>query len=216
MPLYRRRLPHIYHTDQPVFLTWGLYGSLPAGRAFHGGTLSSGQAFAALDRLLDEARGEPVYLRRPELADMVVEAIYFNGETLGQYALHAFAVMPNHVHLLITPNLPLPRITKSLKGITASRANTMLGFAGKRFWQEESYDHELRSAGGLERIRRYIENNPVRAGLVSDSKDYRWSSAGWGDRGSPADRGSALPAPVRWRWRTRRGWCISLAIGEAG
>jgi putative transposase len=199
MSLYRRRLPHIYQTDQPVFLTWRLYGSLPGGRAFRGGTLSSGEAFAALDRLLDEGRCGPVYLQRPELADMVVEAIHFNGETLGQYSLHAFVVMPNHVHLLITPKVPLPKITKSLKGITASRANAMLGFAEKPFLQEESYDHEVRREGGFERIRAYIENNPVRAGLVRDSKDYRWSSAGWGDRGSPAHRGSALPVMVKER-----------------
>jgi len=103
----------------------------------------------------------------------VVEAIHFNGDTLGQYILHAFVVMPNHVHLLITPKIPLPKITKSLKGITASRANAMLGFTDGRFWQEESYDHEVCREGGFERIRKYIENNPVRAGLVRDSKDYR-------------------------------------------
>ena len=82
MQLYRRRLPHIYETDQPVFLTWRLYGSLPVNRPFAGGTLSSGQAFAALDRLLDQARAGPLYLRQPELADMVVEAIHYNAGVL--------------------------------------------------------------------------------------------------------------------------------------
>jgi putative transposase len=127
---------------------------------------------------------------------MVVEAIHYNADTLGHYVLHAFAVMPNHVHLLITPSVPLPKLTKSLKGITASRANAMLGRAGKPFWQEESYDHGVRKAGGFERIRRYIESNPVRAGLVLEASEYPWSSAGWGDRGSPADQGSAVPVYV--------------------
>ena len=128
-----------------------------------------------------------MYLRQPELAEMVVEAIHFNADTLGHYRLHAFVVIPNHGHLLITPTLPLLKITKSLKGITARRGNAVLGLIGRPFWQEESYDHEVRREGGFERIRAYIENNPVRAGLVRDSTDYRWSSAGWGDCGPPHD-----------------------------
>jgi REP-associated tyrosine transposase len=100
-------------------------------------------------------------------------------------------VMPNHVHLLATPAVPLPKLTKSLKGITAKRANAMLALTGKRFWQEESYDHLVRNEREFEKIRNYIEWNPVRAGLVTEAKEYRWSSARWATRGSPADRGSA-------------------------
>jgi putative DNA methylase len=189
--LYRRRLPHVYETQQPVFLTWRLCGSLPANRPFPGGTLSSGQAFAALDRLLDEARAGPFYLRQPELALLVLEAIQYNARVLAHYVLHAFAVMPNHVHLLITPRVPLPKLTKSLKGITAKRANALLGQTGTSFWEAECYDHEVRHEGEFERIRFYIENNPVRAGLVQEAREYRWSSAGWATEGSPADPGSA-------------------------
>jgi REP element-mobilizing transposase RayT len=46
---------------------------------------------------------------------------------LDQYTLHAFAVMPNHVHLLLTPATALPKLTKSLKNITAKRANVDSG-----------------------------------------------------------------------------------------
>ena len=95
--LYRRRLPHVYETQQPVFLTWRLYGSLPVNRPFPGGSLSSGRAFVAMDRLLDEERAGPLYLRQPVLADLVVQAIYYNAQVLEHYVLHAFAVMPNHV-----------------------------------------------------------------------------------------------------------------------
>jgi len=97
--------------------------------------------------------------------------------------------MPNHVHLLITPSIPLPRLTKSLKGITAKRANAMLTLTGSSFWQEESYDHLLRNTHEFKKIRSYIEENPVRAGLVSGPSDYRWSSAGWATGGPPADQG---------------------------
>jgi len=95
MPFYRRRLPHLSATEQAVFLTWRLYGSLPPNRVFPGGKLSSGRAFVALDRLLDEARTGAFYLRQPAIADLVVEAIHYNAQALGHYAWHAFVVMPN-------------------------------------------------------------------------------------------------------------------------
>jgi REP element-mobilizing transposase RayT len=185
---YRRRLPHLDETGPPVFLTWRLHGSLPPHRSFPD-TLSSGQAFAAMDRLLDQARAGPFYLRQPALADMVVEAIHCNGIVLGHYTLHAFVVMPNHVHLLVTPAVALSKLTKSLKGITAKRANAMLALTGSPFWQEESYDHLVRQGGEFDKIHSYIEENPVRAGLVTAASEYRWSSAGWATGGSPADQG---------------------------
>ena len=144
MTLYPRRLPHDYETDQPVFLTWRLHDSLPSHRDFPTAALNSGQAFVALDRLLDEACVGPFYLRQPAVADMIVDAIQYNADILGHYVLHAFAVMPNHVHLLATPGVALPKLTKSLKGITSKRANAMLAMTGSAFWQEESYDHLVR------------------------------------------------------------------------
>jgi hypothetical protein len=77
--------------------------------------LNFGLAFAALDRLLDEASSGPFYLRQPCVADMIVEAIHYDANTLGQYTLHAFAVMPNHVHLPVTAFVALPKPTKSPK-----------------------------------------------------------------------------------------------------
>jgi putative transposase len=187
--LYRRRLPHDYETDQPVFLTWRLHDSLPSHRVFPTDALNSGQAFAAMDRLLDEACSGTFYLRQPAVAEMIVEAIQYNANILRHHTLHAFVVMPNHVHLLATPAVALPKLTKSLKGITAKRANAMLALTGSSFWQEESYDHLVRHEREFEKIRNYIEENPVRAGLVREAREYRWSSAGWATRGSPADQG---------------------------
>jgi REP element-mobilizing transposase RayT len=183
--LYRRRLPHVWSSDQPVFLTWRLYGSLLPHRWFAGGTLPSGKAFVALDRLLDEARTGPFYLRQREIAEMVVEAIRYNAQVLKHYELHAFVVMPNHVHLLVTASVPLPKLTQSLKGITAKRGNAMLGLTGNAFWQDESYDHVARNEQEFEGIRHYIEENPVRAGLARQASDYAWSSAGRATRGPP-------------------------------
>ncbi len=109
---------------------------------------------------------------------MVVEAIHYNDDVLSHYSLHSYAVMPNHVHILITPFVPLPKLTKSLKSITAKRANEMLMRTGRPFWQEESYDRLIRDGQEFLRIQRYIEWNPVRAGLVSETRDYPWSSVG--------------------------------------
>jgi putative transposase len=92
-------------------------------------------------------------------------------------------VIPNHVHLLVTPTVALCMLTKSLKGITAKRANAMLARVGSPIWQEESYDHLVRQEGEFDKIRRYIEENPVRAGLVTVASQYRWSSAGWATGG---------------------------------
>jgi REP element-mobilizing transposase RayT len=202
MTVYQRRLPHIYETGHPIFLTWRLHDSLPPNRVFTGGALPSGQAFAAMDRLLDENRYGASYLRQPAIADLIVDAIQYNADILGHYLLHAFVVMPNHVHLLATPAVALPKLTKSLKGITAKRANAILVLTGKSFWQEESYDRLVRHELEFEKIRNYIEENPVRAGLAKEAAEYRWSSAGWasgkGDRWvACGPRGSAPQQPLK-------------------
>jgi putative DNA methylase len=71
----------------------------------------------------------------------------------------------------------LSTITKSLKGYTAREANRRLGRTGEQFWQQESFDHWPRDEGEFLRIIEYIENNPVKAGLVQRPEDWLWSSA---------------------------------------
>ncbi len=170
---YRRRLPHFYNHDHPIFLTWCLHGSLPPNRHFPGGTLTSGESFAALDRLLDEARTGPFHLNQPAIATLVVAAIHHSTDVLSHYTLHAFVVMPNHVHLLMSPHVPLPNLTKTLKTFTARQANQILTRTGSPFWQEESYDRLVRNQREFARIHSYIENNPVRARLVRQPSEYR-------------------------------------------
>ncbi len=142
---------------------------------------------------MDEATAGPFYLRQPRIANMVVEVLLHNAEALGRYELQAFVVMPNHLHLLIAPLMPVPQITKRLKSYTAKLANEMMLQTGHSFWQEEGYDHLVRNRDEWDRIKRYIELNPVRAGLARAAEDYLWSSAGWATRRSPADQRSAPP-----------------------
>jgi type I restriction enzyme R subunit/putative DNA methylase len=117
-----------------------------------------------------------MYLRQPAIAQLVVESIRI-GKQLDHYELYAYVVMANHVHLLIDPQIDPSRLLKSLKGATAREANKLLGRTGEPFWQKESYDHWVRNRDEFERIARYIENNPVKAGLVKVPEEYPWSSA---------------------------------------
>jgi REP element-mobilizing transposase RayT len=92
--------------------------------------------------------------------------------------LHSFVVMPNHIHILITPHRPLREVTNWIKGVSARRANQALGRTGRPFWQDESFDHWARSRQELAKIERYIIENPVRAGLVHEPAEWRYSTAG--------------------------------------
>ena len=177
MPIQQRRLPHVYIEGKALFVTWSLHGSMPASRYPPPGKLSAGQAFVWVDRYLDTAKTGPTYLCRPEIARIVIDSLY-KGVQLGHYELHAFVVMSNHVHMLIDALIHPSQLMRSLKGATAREANRVLGRTGEPFWQKESYDHWVRDDAEFERIWAYIENNPVKAGLVTSPEEYPWSSAG--------------------------------------
>jgi putative DNA methylase len=170
-------LPHWDAPGQPVFVTFRLHGSLPSNRSFERRHISSGRAFLCLDRLLDCATAGPLYLRQPPIAEVVLNAIRDGEERLSRYELHAFAIMPNHVHLLVTLRIPLRDWLGPLKGFTGMQANRLLGRSGMPFWQEESFDRLVRNTREFERIRSYIETNPAHAALVSSPEDWPWSSA---------------------------------------
>jgi putative transposase len=175
----RRRLPHWQPAGKPVFLTWHLHGSLPQNR-FPPPGLSAGHAFVWMDRYLDEARHGPTWLAREEIARIVVDAMRYAADTLGYYDLDAYVVMANHVHVLVEPHVAVTRLLQCIKGFSAREANRVLDRTGEPFWQSECYDHWVRDEAELRRVRCYIENNPVRAGLARRPQDYRWSSANAG------------------------------------
>ena len=85
--------------------------------------------------------------------------------------------MPNHVHLLATAQAHVSKFMRRLKGYTARQANQLLSRTGQAFWQEESYDHLVRTPEEFRNIEAYILNNPVKAGLARSAEEYRWSSA---------------------------------------
>ena len=126
---------------------------------------------------MDEARDGPLWLKDPAIAESLVATLRKGQDDLNQYTLGAYVVMANHVHLLIEPRIAMARIMNSIKGVTARTANKILRRTGKLFWQDESFDHWVRDGAEEERIRLYIEENPVKAGLVARVEDWPWSSA---------------------------------------
>lgn len=172
--IYRRRLPHLHCIGRPIFITWRLHGTLPAGRSFPS-HIASGKALVALDRQLDDACTGPTFLRTPELAAIVVEALHHRDERACK--LHSYVVMPNHVHLLITPVTDVSRIMQSLKRYTGKQCNQILGPTNQPFWQQESYDRLVRNETEFHRITNYIELNPVKARLSAVPNAFPWSSA---------------------------------------
>jgi hypothetical protein len=132
-----RRLPHIYPENKWLFVTWHLYGSLPSARYPPPHKLSSGEAFVWMDRYLDVARTGPLFLKNENVAQLIIDSL-FKGEELAHYKLGPFALMANHVHVLLLPLVAPSRLLKSLKGYTAREANRLLGRTGEPFWQRES------------------------------------------------------------------------------
>jgi len=98
-----------------------------------------------------------------------------------RYTLHVAVVMPDHVHLILTPEIdsarqevyPLHSIMRGIKGASAWQINRLSGKHG-HVWQEESFDHVLRSSESLDAKIQYVMENPLRRGLVSNSGEYRW------------------------------------------
>src|SRR5262249_55613866 len=114
-------------------------------------------------------------LKDPRLADLTENALlHFDGQ---RYHLLAWCVMPNHVHVLVEmkDGFPLPQILHSWKSFTSSEANKILGRAGD-FWQREYHDRFIRDDDHYRNTVAYIENNPVKAGLVKAAEDWRHSS----------------------------------------
>jgi REP element-mobilizing transposase RayT len=154
-----------------------------------------------VDKYLDASHGD-CWLRRDDIATLVASALHF---FLGErYALHAWVIMPNHVHVVVRPEPPwtLGQILKSWKNFTALEANKLLRRTGHHFWQDESYDHWCRDDEDRARCCSYTVRNPVTARLCPSPEDWPWSSAGrtaarWQAprRALPVGQTAGLPVP---------------------
>jgi putative transposase len=197
MRIYQRNLPHWRQEGVTYFVTFRLGDSIPeAVRArweeekalwlkaraitYDGERGRWQEAFARLsateqfrfrqhfnrqvESCLDHGLGE-CHLRAQECLDIVRAKIFADDGK--RYHLGDLIIMPNHVHLLLTPvpGEELEMILKRMKGGSAAEYNRLLHRSGT-FWQAESYDHIVRSLEQLQAFRKYIRENPMKAGIT--------------------------------------------------
>lgn len=128
-----------------------------------------------IESCLDKGHGK-AWLRQPKIAKLVEDALlHFDGD---RYNLHAWVIMPNHVHLLILSykDWNLSKILHTWKSYTAKQANKIINSQGK-FWQEEYFDRYIRDEKHYIAAVNYIEENPVKAGLCSSKEHWPYGSA---------------------------------------
>ena len=113
------------------------------------------------------------HLKDERIARLVTDALRkFDGT---RYRLIAFTIMPNHVHVLFeVGEVPMAEIVRSWKQFTATQANKLLQRKGP-FWQADYWDTFMRDVDHEERSIRYIQNNPVKAGLVKEWQQWPWT-----------------------------------------
>ena len=182
--LHRRGyLPHFDAAGFTQFITIRLAGSLPAtifeSLKFKLKTkqLNEIEYHWQIEKALDLGTG-PTFLKDTRIAGLVARAILkFDGE---RYELHSWVVMPNHAHIMFTPinSFTVSSIMHSIKGFTAGEANKILGRSG-RFWSPDYFDRFIRNRKHFMRAKKYIDDNPVKAGLCETPIEWPWGSAGW-------------------------------------
>ena len=121
-----------------------------------------------IERYLDAGHGE-CHLANPKAAETVANALrFFEGK---RYRLHAWCVMPNHVHVIVEPfeKESLSSIIHSWKSYTANECNKLLGLRGQ-FWQKDAYNHIIRTEKEYGFQIQYVWNNPEKAKL----NNWRW------------------------------------------
>jgi REP element-mobilizing transposase RayT len=187
------RLPPWKVADHLHFVTVHLAGAIPApatrqirrmsaqlSKAIPENRVAAAwRIFQALDRRLDRSTGM-TYLVNPAVASMVMDAIEHR-TSRGIWRVHEYVLMPSHVHLLLDLlSQGLRRSLRSFKRWTSSRVREILDLSPQSLWQTEWFDHWVRTTEEAEGIRRYIQQNPVKAGLVGNYS--RWPYGSWSCR----------------------------------
>jgi REP element-mobilizing transposase RayT len=169
----RGYLPHFDSQDIPQCVTFRLADSLPMSALER--LYAATRAESLRDEMLDRGWGA-CWLRRDEIARIVQDAfLLFDG---ARYRLHAWTIMPNHVHVLFSQisGNPLGAVIASWKRFTAAQANQRLGRSGP-FWQKDYWDRFIRDDDHFAAAEHYIDMNPVKAGLIGLAHDWPWGSA---------------------------------------
>ena len=107
-------------------------------------------------------------------AKLLIDTLYHYRGT--EYLLHEFVVMPDHIHVLLTPKTSLEKAVQFIKGGFSYRAKKELGW-NLEIWQKGFSDHRIRDAGDYRLHAIYVRQNPVRKGLCERAEEYAYSSA---------------------------------------
>ena len=179
----RGYLPHLDSPELIQFVTFRLADSLPTTifeslklklEAKH---ITEIEYHRQIEKALDLGNG-PIFLKGRRIAQLVAETLVkFDSE---KYDLFSWVIMPNHGHILLKSRAPfsLSQVMHSIKGFTASEAYKILQRKG-RFWSPDYFDRFIRDRVHLARVEKYIDENPVKAGLCRTPEEWPWSSAGW-------------------------------------
>jgi putative transposase len=118
---------------------------------------------SVIDRHLDDGHGSCL-LRDPTNAEILAASFHHYDQR--NYLLHAWVIMPNHVHVLVSPgeNDSLNRIVAAWKRFTGTRINARTGVHGA-FWQKDYFDRLIRDWDHFMNVARYIRRNPIKAKL---------------------------------------------------
>jgi putative DNA methylase len=184
----RGYLPHWEAGEVPQSITFRLADSLPGNLLDQWREELNALSITKIDierririeHALDRGHGT-AYLSDPSIAEIVERAfLRFDAD---RYRLHAWSIMPNHVHVVVSPlnDWTLSSIAHSWKGFTASKANALLHRKGA-FWAPEYYDRVIRDRVHFDNAIAYVIMNPVKAGLCARPEDWRFSSAWPGER----------------------------------
>ncbi len=193
---YWRRIPHIQPKDATLFLTFRLSETMPNEiiRQFNDYKLQISKTtkdrsdyqnvrqkkiFAFYDSLLCKSDLKNNFLSNSDISQIFADTLHEFDGTL--YNLFCYTIMPNHVHILFRilnresgePH-EMAFIVKKIKSITTREINRIIGSEG-RFWQREYYDYCARSETEMLNITNYILLNPVKAGLVKEASEWKWS-----------------------------------------
>ena len=128
-----------------------------------------------VEKYEDEGYGQCL-MCEDRFAQLVKDSLLHNDNK--RYNLLCWCIMPNHVHVLISPfeGVSLSKIMFDWKSYTTHTFNKLLGREGK-IWMNEYFDRFIRNNDHFNKVVDYIENNPVKAGIVTAPSDYKWGSA---------------------------------------
>ncbi len=111
---------------------------------------------------------------REPWARLLIDTLYhYRGSA---YLLHEFVIMPDHIHVLLTPKTNLEKAVQFIKGGFSYRTRKELG-SNMEIWQKGFSDHRIRDAGDYLHHVSYVRENPVRKHLCERAEDYLYSSA---------------------------------------